>query len=411
MEHAWWGENIWAQAISANPKLKRATAWRQEIRSSHHDSLVDMQRNKMAAPPQIAVIAPRGMRFSPTGATSIDLCIRDFVRFSRFHDATTVISNYVDAPFTDVETRFLGKAARSTKSRVREIAQHLRELDPDLIVVHQHIPSATGLRGMLPRTPIILHIHNFQRQKSTLVGRLVRAYQYKKFDAVVCVSEAVRDQFRCNWGHTQVPSFTAHNGIDTLEWTAEGTEKEKLILFAGRAAPEKGVLEAAGAVVEVLARAPEWRAEFLLSEVGQNRAYMAEIQRTLARGDGRISIITNATHDVVRTANVRAAIALVPSIFEEPFGRTAIEAMATRCALIFSRRGGLPEVVGSSGLGIDDVSAGTIASALARLVEDPELRAAQAKQARRRCMHLFDIRRASARLDEIYETVLASARS
>ena len=42
----------------------------------------------------------------------------------------------------------------------------------------------------------------------------------------------------------------------------------------------------------------------------------------------------------------RAAIVVVPSRWQEPFGLTALEALACGAALICSRRGGLPEIGG-----------------------------------------------------------------
>jgi glycosyltransferase involved in cell wall biosynthesis len=360
--------------------------------------------------PRIVVIAPRGMRFSPKGATSIDLCIRDFVRFSRYASTTTVVANEIDEPFPDVNVRFVDRSARTTQGRVREIALIIKELRPDLVIIHQHLPTAIRLRRLVPKCPIVLHVHNFQKQPATRFGRLIKAHQYKKLSAVVCVSDAVRKQYVERWAHTRIPAYTAYNGIDTGTWTAEAAEKSRTILFCGRAAPEKGVVEAAQAVAAVLLHAPEWRAEFYLSEFERYPDYMSGVRQALDFLGERARIIVNSAHEEVLDANRRASIALVPSVYEEPFGRTAIEAMATRCAVVYSRRGGLPEVVGETGIGIDEVSGPAIGAALARLVEDPALRRALGDEARLRCVSLFDIRKAARHLDDIYDTVIGSSK-
>ena len=141
------------------------------------------------------VIAPRGIRFSAKGATSIDLCIRDFVRFSRYSSTTTVVANEIDDPFSDVDVRFVDRSARTTQGRVREIALIVKALRPDLVIIHQHLPTAIRLRRLVPNCPIVLHVHNFQKQPATHFGRLIKAHQYKKLSAVVCVSDAVRKQY------------------------------------------------------------------------------------------------------------------------------------------------------------------------------------------------------------------------
>ena len=40
---------------------------------------------------------------------------------------------------------------------------------------------------------------------------------------------------------------------------------------------------------------------------------------------------------------MKTSISIVPSRWEEPFGRTALEASSRGCATIISNKGGLPE--------------------------------------------------------------------
>src|SRR5262249_51352820 len=148
---------------------------------------------------------------------------------------------------------------------------------------------------------------------------------------------------------------------------------------------------------------------FMLSEIERNGPYADAIRQELAVLGERVQIVENAPHERVRLATAEAAIALVPSIYEEPFGRTAIEAMASRSALVFSRRGGLPEVVGPAGVAIDDVSAQSIAEATLSLAQDAGWRLGHAEAGRRRCIALFDIRQVTAHLDGIYDRVLQSS--
>ena len=51
------------------------------------------------------------------------------------------------------------------------------------------------------------------------------------------------------------------------------------------------------------------------------------------------------THDETMNIYKKSSISVVPSHWEEPFGRTSLEASANGCAVIISNRGGLPETL------------------------------------------------------------------
>jgi glycosyltransferase involved in cell wall biosynthesis len=97
----------------------------------------------------------------------------------------------------------------------------------------------------------------------------------------------------------------------------------------------------------------------------------------------------------------RAEIAVVPSVWAEPFGRAAIEAMGQGCALIATAVGGLPEVVGDAGelVAAGDVPA--LAATMVRLARDADLRARLQAKARERAASEFDIARVAQTLDAL----------
>ena len=366
---------------------------------------VSMAADTSDLAPRIIVVATRGMRFGPAAATSIDLCIHDFVRFSRFRRTTTVVANTVAEPFKDVDVRLVGGGG-TPRRRLSELAGVIARERPDLVIVHQHLATAAGLARAGLGCPVVLHAHNFQKPARNFVSAYLRTRRYRALDAIVVVSDAVADAFRRTWTHIAVPVYVAHNGIDAVAWEADPSQKEKLILFVGRAAPEKGVLETARALRSVLAVHRQWRAEVILSETDVHIDYLRSVLEELDACGGQTRVRRSLPHEDVRLANSRAAISIVPSIYAEPFGRTAIEAMAAGAALIVSRRGGLPEIAGNAALYLDEVTAETIAAAASRLIADPGLRDELAGRAKGRCRTIFDVRLASARLDAIYCAVL-----
>ncbi len=79
------------------------------------------------------------------------------------------------------------------------------------------------------------------------------------------------------------------------------------------------------------------------------------------------------TRDVT-TLYGSARLLIMPSIWEEAYGRSALEAQLNGIPVIASRRGGLPEAVGDGGILLDaDVSADTWVKAIRSVFSDQEL--------------------------------------
>jgi len=102
-------------------------------------------------------------------------------------------------------------------------------------------------------------------------------------------------------------------------------------------------------------------------------------------------------HPLVLEAMTRAAMVIVPSRWNEPFGLTALEAMACGAPLIVSPRGGLPEVAGDAAIYADPDKPGDIAAAILALAADPNRRDALSAAGRQRASG-FDTPIAAARL-------------
>ena len=88
-----------------------------------------------------------------------------------------------------------------------------------------------------------------------------------------------------------------------------------------------------------------------------------------------ISLPGYRDHAAVMAALGQAGIAVVPSRWQEPFGLTALEAMASGVALITTRRGGLAELTEGVSVAIDPDDPAGMAAAIVALARDPQARA------------------------------------
>ncbi len=126
--------------------------------------------------------------------------------------------------------------------------------------------------------------------------------------------------------------------------------------------------------------------------------------------NGRIRVDSNVPYSEVKAAWERAEVGMVLTTGPEPFGRTALEAMASGAALITSGRGGLAEICGPCGVTVEPSDAEGIAAALGQLLDAPDRRAEIARAGRKRVEALFDIRAISRQMDEFIEACLGEGR-
>src|SRR3569623_1269041 len=102
-----------------------------------------------------------------------------------------------------------------------------------------------------------------------------------------------------------------------------------------------------------------------------------------------------------RARRAQAAIAVIPSQWDDPCPRSVIEALASGCATIASPCGGIPELVTDAGVLVQGGDPAVWAEALLRFAEDEMVRADYQRAARSRAVQGLDIRHTAARLDAI----------
>jgi glycosyltransferase involved in cell wall biosynthesis len=148
---------------------------------------------------------------------------------------------------------------------------------------------------------------------------------------------------------------------------------------------------------------PGWHAEIIGTDgFGADIADSGFIRglRPAAEAAG-VEMRGHLPHATVLQAMARAAIVVVPSRWQEPFGMTALEAIASGAALACSQRGGLAEVAGNVCLPIDPDDPATVTAAVLRLGTDFELRARLFAAGRQRALEYFAGSEAIARLDDL----------
>jgi glycosyltransferase involved in cell wall biosynthesis len=258
---------------------------------------------------------------------------------------------------------------------------------------------------------VVFHTHNFTKSLSgpgvlTSAKRWLRTRGYQSLAGIIFVSNAAKDRFKVDWPEVTTPTAVVPNGFDFSEWNPQ-VRRAQEILCVGRAAPEKGIKEAAAAVAAVLSQHREWRGRFILSEAATHPRYFNEILGQLQPVSDRVSVDVAQPWSFVKAKCEEAAIAVVPSRWDEPFGRTALEAHAGGCAVVSSGTGGLAEISDNNAIVLPpNFVVEDIAKALDLLIRDEQLLSELGRRGRQGAERIYGIASVSARADDFYDCAL-----
>jgi glycosyltransferase involved in cell wall biosynthesis len=128
---------------------------------------------------------------------------------------------------------------------------------------------------------------------------------------------------------------------------------------------------------------------------------------TRSINDAGVIVAHSVPSAQVMASWMRASLAVVPSVWNEPMGQVAIEAMLLGRAVVASDVGGLRDVVeqGATGLRVPPGDPGALAAALDRLLDDQETRHRMGEAGRLRARQ-FEAAAVTPRVVEVFEDVL-----
>ena len=366
----------------------------------------------MARQPKIAYVMLRNAHFGPRLAASVELCVRDLVVYSRFARSTLVVCPPVDEPFEGVEIATIPHAPISGNlGKAWGVARLLRRRGVDLAIVENHLPAAAFI-AVTSGARVILHTHAYVKAPSGALDGGFRSQEMRQLSGLAFVSEYALGQFRADFPEQRAAQRAVPNGLDMQDWSAT-KPKDRSILCVGRALRHKGHIEAMAAITRALSSRPDWSARFMVSDpaaADQEPEIVDALRAAAEPFNGRIRVDSNVPYSEVKEAWERAAVGMVLTMGPEPFGRTALEALASGAALITSGRGGLKEICGPCAVMVEPSSAEGVASALGQLLDAPERRAELARAGRERVEKLYDIRTIARQMDDFIETCVGAGR-
>ena len=361
--------------------------------------------------PSIAIILPLREGFSPQAFGAVSLSVRDFTLHSRWREASHVLGMRNEAPYEGIHYQALAVKRHwyepNTRAYVRAIVARLHSLRPSLIEVHNRPLLVRKLAGNV-QAPIALHLHNDPQEMKAAKTPAARAKLLQQCAAIYCISHWVKSRFLqgLTEGHEKV--HTIHSGVAI---PPPPPAKKPYIVYVGRMTPNKGALEYAQALAQVLPQHLDWQGYMIggrrHSVSTKLSTYEKDILQVIDHVGPNAHFEGFYPFDKTQQMFRDAAIVVIPSLWEEPFGRTGIEAIAQGCAVITSGRGGLREIVADTGVILQEVTGNTIADSIQALITNPLTLSALQQAAYARAQQ-FDIATCTARLDAVRDAIISA---
>jgi glycogen synthase len=205
-------------------------------------------------------------------------------------------------------------------------------------------------------------------------------------------------------GLVQLPHVvTIPHGLEFLAPPAmhsASSARPPVIAFQGRLVTTKGVGILLDAARILLAQNRGF--ELLIIGDGPERVSLERASQEAPLA-GRVHFTGRLAGTNLDAALATASVVVVPSLGGEVFGLVVVENMLRGLPVIASDLGAFVEVLGEAGLTFRTGDAEELALQLARILDDPELAANQAKQGRQRALEFCDFRRMLESHARVYE--------
>jgi glycosyltransferase involved in cell wall biosynthesis len=263
---------------------------------------------------------------------------------------------------------------------IRTLINHYRQAD---VVFQNNIEAHTLWPSFFIKKPVVITIQTWVR--STSGKEKFRDYfkkmMLRRADCVVAISESVRKA-------TFPKALVIPNSYDDSVFKINhGLPRSRELVFVGRLVSDKGV----DLLVNVFSSiACNIRAKLTIVGVGPEESALRALVVSLGIQD-RVDFAGPLTGAKLAEMLGRHEIAVIPSIWEEPFGIVALEAAACGCVVVGSDGGGLPEAIGPCGLLFKRGDPVDLEKVLRRLLGDSSLRdSIRASSIRHLEMHRMD---------------------
>ena len=286
---------------------------------------------------KISILLPYKENFAPNYAGAVSLFVNDITKESIFNKSTYIFGstdskyklskNYINLI---LNKKFLKS---TSKQYVETFSEYEKKIDSDLIEVHNRPNYIKQIKNNFKKK-IILYFHNDPLTMSGSKSVTERLYLLNNIDQIVFNSNWSKNRFFVGLPNKDLLSQkTSVCFQSSSKVPINFNNKKKIISFVGKLNRAKGYDLFGDAVIKILNKHKDWKAQVFGDEPREKLFFKHK----------NLKILGFKNNEFILNTLKKISISVVCSRWDEPFGRTSLEAASRGSAVIISDKGGLPE--------------------------------------------------------------------
>ena len=287
---------------------------------------------------KISILLPYKENYSKNYAGAVSIFINEVNKISKFKSSTKIYGNtdfknylsqnYINIPFRKKYFQ------SSSKIYVNNFINLEKKRKSDIIEIHNR-PSYLKYFTYFKKK-IVFYFHNDPLSMKDSTSIAEREFILKICNKIIFNSEWTKKRFFLGLDNFNLNSEKVEVIYQsTSKKKININKKEKIVTFVGRLNKSKGYDLFGKAIIKILNEFKDWKAI----------AFGDELREKILFNHKRFINMGYKSNKEVLKFLEKTSIAVACSRWDEPFGRSSLEASSRGCAVIISNKGGLPETI------------------------------------------------------------------
>ena len=290
---------------------------------------------------RISILLPYKENFSPEYPGAVSLFVFETTKISKYKNTITVFGNTnfkkkFNISYKNIDLK-RNLFSSQTKNYVKKFIELEKKTDSSIIEIHNRPSYVHILHAENNRKIYTLYFHN---DPLSMDGS--KTIEQRKKLLKICYKII----FNSSWSKKRFlegleNKFVNSNKLLIFYQSAKKQDvkiiknKKKWITFVGKLNKAKGYDIFSKTIIKILNKHRDWKAII----IGDEKREKIPLKHKNA------DILGFKKHEEVLEIFKKTSITVACSRWDEPFGRTSLEASANGCAVIITNKGGLPETV------------------------------------------------------------------